>query len=74
MDSALVILILMELILLSKIQDHLMNDFFQSKNVAKIFTIGLSPVFISKMSDILNENVYYFECTIYCFHMQKIYL
>lgn len=48
--------------------------FFQSKNVAKIITIGLSPVFISKMSDILNEKIYYFERTIYYFHMQKIYL
>lgn len=51
----------MELILLSEIQDHLIDKFFQSQNVAKIITIGLGPVFIPKMSDLLNESMYYFE-------------
>lgn len=51
----------MELILLSEIQDHIIMNFFQNKNVAKIITVGISPVFIPKMSDILNENIYCFE-------------
>lgn len=53
---------------------HVIINFFQSKNVAKIITIDLSPELIPKCLTFLMKIYIILSETLYYFHMQNIYL